>query len=66
MTTFRDDLDRAADWADAYLQRVADLPVTARVEPGEVRAKLPLAAPEQGEPFEARTRARSRVCSPSS
>ena len=34
--TFRDDLDRAADWADAYLERVGELPVAARVEPGDV------------------------------
>jgi aromatic-L-amino-acid/L-tryptophan decarboxylase len=50
--TFREDLDRAADWADAYLARVADLPVAAAVEPGAVRAKLPSAPPERGEPFE--------------
>jgi aromatic-L-amino-acid decarboxylase len=54
--TFRDDLDRAADWADAYLQRVGDLPVTPRVSPGEVRASLPDGPPEQGEPFEAMLR----------
>jgi aromatic-L-amino-acid decarboxylase len=54
--TFRDDLDLAADWADAYLQRVADLPVAASVAPGDVRAKLPDAPPEQGEPFEAMLR----------
>jgi len=54
--TFRDDLDRAADWADAYLQRVADLPVTPSVSPGDVRATLPDAPPEQGETFEAMLR----------
>jgi aromatic-L-amino-acid decarboxylase len=54
--TFRDDLDRAADWADAYLQRVGELPVAARVQPGEVRARLPEAPPERGEPFEAMLR----------
>ena len=51
--TFRDDLDRASDWADAYLKRVGDLPVASRVAPGEVRAKLPDGPPEHGEPFEA-------------
>ena len=54
--TFRDDLDRAADWVDAYLQRVADLPVTPSVSPGDVRATLPDAPPEQGETFEAMLR----------
>jgi aromatic-L-amino-acid decarboxylase len=51
--TFRDDLDRAADWAAAYLANVGDLPVAPSVEPGAVRAKLPPSPPEQGEPFEA-------------
>jgi aromatic-L-amino-acid decarboxylase len=54
--TFRDDLDRAADWADAYLQRVAELPVAPSVAPGDVRATLPDAPPEQGEPFESMLR----------
>jgi aromatic-L-amino-acid decarboxylase len=54
--TFRDDLDLAADWADAYLQRVADLPVMPSVTPGDVRAALPDAPPEEGEPFEAMLR----------
>ena len=54
--TFRDDLDLAADWADAYLQRVGGLPVAPRVAPGEVRAGLPPAPPEEGEPFEAMLR----------
>ena len=51
--SFRDDLDRAAEWADGYLGRVATLPVAARVEPGEIRARLPQAPPEEPEPFEA-------------
>jgi aromatic-L-amino-acid decarboxylase len=54
--SFREDLDRAADWADAYLQRVDALPVAARVEPGDVRSRLPTSAPEHGEPFEAMLR----------
>jgi len=53
LSSFRDDLDRAAGWVDAYLSRVPELPVEARVEPGEVRARLPRTAPEHGEPFEA-------------
>ena len=39
--TFREDLDRASDWADAYLRRVGELPVAADVEPGAIRARLP-------------------------
>jgi aromatic-L-amino-acid/L-tryptophan decarboxylase len=54
--TFRDDLDLAADWADAYLQRVAGLRVVPSVAPGDVRATLPDTPPEQGEPFESMLR----------
>jgi aromatic-L-amino-acid/L-tryptophan decarboxylase len=54
--SFRDDLDLAAGWAEAYLRRVGELPVAARVEPGDVRATLPDAPPEQGESFEAMLR----------
>jgi aromatic-L-amino-acid decarboxylase len=54
--TFREDLERAADWADAFLRRVGDLPVAPQVRPGGVRAKLPDAPPEHGEPFEAMLR----------
>jgi aromatic-L-amino-acid decarboxylase len=49
--TFRDDLELAADWVDDYRRRAGELPVAARVEPGEIRARLPESAPEQGEPF---------------
>ncbi|HEU5363815.1 MAG TPA: pyridoxal-dependent decarboxylase [Gaiellaceae bacterium] len=62
--TFRDDLGRASDWADAYLRRVGELPVAARVQPGEVRAKLPDAPPEHGEPFEAMLRDLDEVIVP--
>ena len=54
--SFRDDLNAAADWADGYLARVGELPVTARVSPGDVRSALPASPPEQSEPFEAMLR----------
>jgi len=41
----------ALEWAADYLERVGDLPVLAQVEPGAIRAALPDAAPEDGEPF---------------
>ncbi len=41
------------DWLVDYRARVAELPVKPRVVPGEIRALLPLAAPEQGESFAA-------------
>ena len=53
MNQFRSDLGRAADWVAEYLERVDELPVLARVEPGGVRSRLPLEPPERGEPFEA-------------
>jgi aromatic-L-amino-acid/L-tryptophan decarboxylase len=49
--TFRDDGYAAIDWAARYLETVGDLPVLAQVEPGELSAKLPASAPEEGEPF---------------
>jgi aromatic-L-amino-acid decarboxylase len=49
--TFREDGHAAIDWAAGYLERVGDLPVLAQVEPGELSAKLPASAPEEGEPF---------------
>ncbi len=62
--TFREDLDRAADWADGYLARVADLPVAASVTPGAVRALLPESPPEHGAPFEALLRDLDEVILP--
>lgn len=41
------------DWIADYRVRVADLPVMARTEPGEVRAQLPAAPPDSGESFDA-------------
>ena len=41
------------DWIADYQSRVESFPVLSQVKPGEIRAALPAAAPEQGEPFEA-------------
>ena len=51
--SLRDDGPPTLEWAAEYLDRVGDLPVLARVEPGEVRARLPAEPPEQAEPFSA-------------
>jgi aromatic-L-amino-acid decarboxylase len=40
------------DWIADYLARVESLPVLSRVQPGEIRAALPTAAPHDGEAFE--------------
>ncbi len=41
------------DWVADYLDSVEDRPITPAIEPGEIRAMLPDAAPEQPEPFDA-------------
>jgi aromatic-L-amino-acid decarboxylase len=51
--TFREDGTQALEWVAQYLERVREYPVLARVEPGEIRARLPAEPPEEPEPFEA-------------
>jgi aromatic-L-amino-acid decarboxylase len=41
------------DWLAEYRGRVEDLPVLSQVSPGDIRAALPAAAPQHGEPFDA-------------
>jgi aromatic-L-amino-acid decarboxylase len=53
VSTFRDDGAAALDWAASYLERLRELPVLSRVEPGAIRAALPERAPETAEPFAA-------------
>ena len=48
---FRADGAAALEWAARYLERLDELPVLSRAAPGELTAKLPASAPEQGEPF---------------
>ncbi len=54
MTTdqFREAARAHADWVAEYFERVRDLPVAPAVQPGEITAVLPPAAPEKGEPLE--------------
>jgi aromatic-L-amino-acid decarboxylase len=49
---FRADGEAALEWVADYLERVGELPVAAKVSPGEVRSKLSPSPPERGEPFE--------------
>jgi aromatic-L-amino-acid/L-tryptophan decarboxylase len=51
MTTFRDDGAAALDWLTSYLEGVRERPVLAQVAPGDVRAALPPAPPDEPEPF---------------
>ncbi len=40
------------DWIADYWERIESLPVASTVAPGDIRAMLPDAAPEEAEPFE--------------
>jgi aromatic-L-amino-acid/L-tryptophan decarboxylase len=41
------------EWVASYMERVRDLPIASSAQPGDIRARLPAAAPEEPEPFEA-------------
>ena len=51
--SFRDDGAAALDWVAAYLERLREFPVLARVQPGEIRSRLPAEPPDAPEPFQA-------------
>jgi aromatic-L-amino-acid/L-tryptophan decarboxylase len=53
MSSFRDDAAATTEWIASYLEGVRELPVLAQVEPGQIRAALPAAPPQQAEPFAA-------------
>jgi aromatic-L-amino-acid/L-tryptophan decarboxylase len=40
------------DWIANYFDRIDDLPVLAAIEPGDLKAQLPVAPPVNGEPME--------------
>jgi aromatic-L-amino-acid/L-tryptophan decarboxylase len=44
---------RVIDWIADYLEGVGELPVLAQLPPGDIRARLPVAAPIAPEPFDA-------------
>ncbi len=50
---FRREGAAAVEWVARYLETSGELPVLARVSPGEVRARLPASPPDLGEPFAA-------------
>src|SRR5919199_559902 len=53
MSDFRSDGAAAVEWVADYLEGVRELPVLARVEPGDVRAALPSSPPDEPESFAA-------------
>ncbi|WP_241038315.1 aminotransferase class V-fold PLP-dependent enzyme [Blastococcus litoris] len=50
---FRQHGHEVVDWIADYWTRIGEFPVRSQVSPGDVRASLPAAPPEQGEPFSA-------------
>src|SRR4051812_23590146 len=48
---FRRHGHEVVEWVAAYMERVGDLPIASQVAPGEIRSRLPEAAPESPEPF---------------
>src|SRR5215204_7478997 len=53
---FRRHGNALVDWVAQYMTRIAELPVQSSVKPGDIRALLPSAAPEEPERFEALVR----------
>jgi aromatic-L-amino-acid/L-tryptophan decarboxylase len=53
VSDLRSDGRAALEWVARYLERVGELPVLSQVQPGDVRAQLPVSAPEDPEPFSA-------------
>ena len=49
---FRQHGHAVVDWIADYYTRLEEFPVLSRARPGEIRAALPPAPPETGEPFE--------------
>ena len=64
MTDLRTDGAAAVEWVASYLERAAELPVLAQVEPGEIRVALPSAPPDEPEPFSALLRDLDTVLMP--
>lgn len=53
---FRKAAHAAVDWIAEYLEHPAQYPVRSRVQPGDIRAKLPPSPPQHGEPLDAMLR----------
>jgi len=52
------------EWVAAYMERVGELPIVSTLKPGEIRERLPEAAPEEPEPFAALLRDLDEVVLP--
>lgn len=49
---FQEKARKVVDWMANYLEEVENYPVLSQVKPGEIKTKLPLSFPEEGELFE--------------
>jgi aromatic-L-amino-acid decarboxylase len=49
---FRQAAHEHSEWITKYMEDVREFPVVPKVQPGDVTAQLPAAAPEHGEPIE--------------
>jgi aromatic-L-amino-acid/L-tryptophan decarboxylase len=49
---FRRQGHAVVDWIADYMSRLESFPVLSRVQPGEIRSRLPPSAPERGEAFD--------------
>lgn len=52
LTRFEEDFVRVGQWIESYFEHPERYAVLPAVRPGEIAAKLPHTAPENGEPFE--------------
>jgi aromatic-L-amino-acid decarboxylase len=64
VSRFREDGAAAVEWVASYLEGVRERPVLARVAPGEVKAALPAAPPDEPESFGAVLRDLDEVLMP--
>jgi aromatic-L-amino-acid decarboxylase len=62
--SFRRDGHQLIDWIADYFEHPERYPVLAKVEPGQVKASLPAAPPEEPEPFEAMLRDVEEIIAP--
>src|SRR3954453_10114440 len=61
---FRRHGHEVVEWVASYMERVGELPIAPAVRPGEIRDRLPDAAPEEPEPFAALLRDLDEVVLP--
>jgi len=48
---FRTEGKKVIDWIADYYENIEKYPILSQVKPGEIKASLPLSAPQTGEPF---------------